>query len=333
MLRLLSALFIASALLLIAPSQVHAQPQARAYAPENLRELSYNDQVRVIRQEYSEQSSGRRIPDDQLSFYIDQVNRSNWDFSRIKQDIATSLGANQGGWNPGPIPGPGPGFGPGPVQGGTLVCESRNNRYNECRTNFRGRAVLSQNISNTRCVEGQNWGSGNGTVWVDRGCSGRFADGRGSSGNGNSSGNGSNRSVRCESADGRTVTCNTGFRGRAVLTRQLSSTRCIENQNWGQRNGSIWVSSGCRAEFSKGGGGWNQGGGSGNWNQGNSSYSVTCSSADGRRSTCAWDSGQGRPVLEQQLSSQSCREGQSWGYLGNQIWVDRGCRARFGVGR
>ncbi|MCY7313888.1 MAG: DUF3011 domain-containing protein [Pseudoxanthomonas sp.] len=327
MLRLLSALFIASALLLIAPSQVHAQPQARAYAPDNLRELSYNDQVRVIRQEYSEQSNGRRIPDDQLSFYIDQINRSDWGFSRIKQDIATSLRGNQGGWNPGP--------GPGPGQGSSLVCESRDNRYNECRTGFRGRAVLTQNISNTRCVEGQNWGSGNGTVWVDRGCSGRFADGRGSG-----NGSGSNRTARCESPDGRTVTCNTGFRGRAVLPRQLSSTRCIENQNWGQRRGSIWVSSGCRAEFSErsgnwnqGNGGWNQGGGSGNWNQGNSNYSVTCASADGRRSTCAWDSRQGRPVLEQQLSSQSCREGQNWGFMGNQIWVDRGCRARFGVGR
>ena len=66
--------------------------QERAYAPEDLRTLSYNDQVRVISLEYSEQSNGRRIPDDQLRFYIDQVNRSNWGFSQVKADIAKSLG-------------------------------------------------------------------------------------------------------------------------------------------------------------------------------------------------------------------------------------------------
>ena len=57
------------------------------------------------------------------SFYLDQVNRSNWSFSRIKQDIATSLRGNQGGWNPGHG---------GPS--GTVLCESENNRYRECRT-------------------------------------------------------------------------------------------------------------------------------------------------------------------------------------------------------
>lgn len=53
-----------------------AAAQQRAYAPEDLRSLSYQDQVRVISMEYEEQSYGRRIPDDQLQFYLDQVNRS-----------------------------------------------------------------------------------------------------------------------------------------------------------------------------------------------------------------------------------------------------------------
>lgn len=307
MLRSLSAVFVVLGLLLAVP-QVHAQsPGSRAYAPENLRSLSYNDQVRVISQEYSEQSNGRRIPDDQLKFYIDQVNRSNWTFSRIKQDIATSLRGNQGGWNPNP----------GNGSSGSVLCESDNNRYRECRTNFRGNAVLTQNISQTRCIEGQNWGSRDGLVWVDKGCKARFAQG---------SNSGSGGTIRCESQSGRTQQCNTGFRGNAVLSRQLSSTRCIEGQTWGQRSGSVWVSGGCRAEFTEGRGGWNPGNGNNNGN-----YSVTCSSANGRRSTCAWNGGAGRPVLIQQLSSDTCREGSTWGFQGNQIWVDRGCRARFGV--
>jgi len=305
MLRSLSAMFVVIGLLFAVPHlQVQAQA-ARAYAPENLRSLSRNDQERVIRQEYSDQSNGRRIPDDQLRFYIDQVNRSNWGFSRIKQDIATSLGGNgNGGWNPGP----------GPGQSGSVLCESQNNRYRECRTNFRGNAVLVQNISQTRCIEGQNWGSRDGMVWVDRGCKARFAQG-------SSNGNGT---VRCESDNGRVRTCNTGFRNNAVISRQLSSTRCVEGQNWGQSRGSVWVSSGCRAEFTEGRGGWNPGPGNGN-------YSVTCNSANGGRNTCAWDSRQGRPMVIQQLSSTPCREGSTWGYSGNQIWVDRGCRARFGT--
>ena len=304
MLRSLSAMFVVIGLLFAVPHmQVQAQA-ARAYAPENLRTLSRSDQERVIRQEYSDQSNGRRIPDDQLRFYIDQVNRSNWGFSRIKQDIATSLGGNGGGWNPGP----------GPGQSGSVLCESQNNRYRECRTNFRGNAVLTQNISQTRCIEGQNWGSRDGMVWVDRGCKARFAQG-------SDDGNGT---ARCGGGKGRDGTCNTGSRNNAVISRQLSSTRCIEGQNWGQSRGSVWVSSGCRAEFKEGRGGWNPGPGNGN-------YSVTCNSANGGRNTCAWDSRQGRPMVIQQLSSTPCREGSTWGYSGNQIWVDRGCRARFGT--
>ncbi|MEL1265992.1 DUF3011 domain-containing protein [Pseudoxanthomonas putridarboris] len=277
-----------------------AQVQTRAYAPENLRTLSVSDQTRVISQEYSEQSRGRRIPDDQLRFYLDQVNRSNWTFSRIKQDIAQSLAGSAG-----PRP-------PTPGSGGQVTCESKDNRRRECPTGFRGRAVLVQNLSGTRCVEGQNWGSRAGAVWVDRGCRGRFAEQSGSGGIGGV--------VKCESANGAYRECRTGFRGRAVVQRQLSSTRCNENQNWGQRQGLIWVRGGCRAEFRDSGTGLG----------GGNDYSVTCSSQDNRRKTCAYDARQGRPILLQQLSNQSCREGYSWGYAGSQVWVDRGCRGRFG---
>ena len=298
---LLQSVFVL--LLALAAGGASAQIAPRAYAPENLRTLSVQDQTRVISLEYSEQSRGRRIPDDQLRFYLDQVNRSNWTFSRIKQDIAQSLGGNNGGWNPNP-----------PPSGGQVTCESKDNRRRECQTGFRRGAILVQNLSGTRCVEGQNWGSGNGMVWVDRGCRGRFAEGTSGGGWGGGV-------VTCESANGAYRECRTNFRGRATVQRNLSSTRCTENQNWGQRPGMIWVRSGCRAEFRDSGSGW--GGG-------NSGYSITCSSDDNRRRTCAYDARQGRPILLQQLSNNSCREGYSWGYAGSQVWVDRGCRGRFG---
>ncbi|HBK46118.1 MAG TPA: hypothetical protein DDZ67_06700, partial [Xanthomonadaceae bacterium] len=61
----------------------------------------------------------------------------------------------------------------------TVTCSSNDKRRRQCDTPFRGRAVLVENISGTRCVEGSNWGSGRGYVWVDRGCRGRFAEQRG----------------------------------------------------------------------------------------------------------------------------------------------------------
>ncbi|WP_313348269.1 DUF3011 domain-containing protein [Stenotrophomonas sp.] len=282
----------------------------RAYAPENLSQLSSNDRARVISEEYADQSNGRRIPDDQLRFYLAQVN-SGWGFSRIKQDIATSLGGSGsgGGWN----------GGGGGGNNGTVRCESQDNRQRVCTTGWRS-ARLSRQISGTRCVEGSNWGSRNGQVWVSGGCRAEFAEGRGGSIGGPG---GSGGTIRCESQDNRERTCSTGWRN-ATLVRQISGTACVEGQTWGVRNGAIWVNRGCRGEFAESRGNWGGGGG-------NSNYSVTCSSNDKRQQTCAWDSRQGRPVVVQQLSGTACVEGRSWGYRNGTLWVSGGCRARFGA--
>jgi hypothetical protein len=311
MFRSLSAACFALALAFagtILPPPAAAQ-STRAYAPENLRQLSMADRVRVIEREYADQARGRQIPDDQLEFYLDQVD-SGWGFSRIQQDIATSLRGNsgnrpgQGGWN-------GSNW-----SGQNLICSSTDRRRRECRTPFNGRPVLVENISGTRCVEGVNFGGGGGVMWVDGGCRGRFAQGRGG-------GQGSGQTIRCESQNNRERTCGTAFRGNIVLVRQLSGSACIEGQSWGQRGSSVWVRNGCRGEFAEGRGG--------GWGGGNSGYSVTCASEDNRRRSCAWDRRQGRPVVIQQISSTRCQEGYNWGFDGNAIWVDRGCRARFGA--
>src|SRR5580765_7741457 len=165
MVSLLKSLVFVSALALLVPVTATAQMQTRAYAPENLRTLSRNDQIRVISLEYSEQSRGRNIPDDQLRFYLDQVNRSNWTFSQIKNDIARSLTGN-GGVGPGPGPGPG-------TQ--TIRCESTGNRPNTCRTPWQGQSRLVRQLSNSGCERGRGWDSRNGEVWVNHGCRGEFA--------------------------------------------------------------------------------------------------------------------------------------------------------------
>ncbi len=89
--------------------------------------------------------------------------------------------------------------------------------------------------------------------------------------------------VRCESQNNRERVCNTGWRS-AQMVRQLSGSSCVEGRTWGSRNGSIWVTNGCRAEFVEGRGGWG-GGNGGNWG-GGSGGTIRCESQDNRERTC-----------------------------------------------
>lgn len=310
--------FLAVPLLLagmLATGPSHAQANSRASAPENISRLSVSDQVRVIENEYRDQSRGRSIPDAQLDFYLDQVRYSRWTFSRIQSDIATSLRGNgNGNWRP-----PSSGWNQTEV-----TCSSIDNKYRECRTPYNGPARITHQISSTRCVEGRNWGSRPGLIWVDQGCRARFAE---STTNWPSWGSGGGqREVTCESEDERYRRCNTGFRGRARLVRQLSRSECIEGRSWGQGNGMVWVSRGCRARFEDTG--WT---GGNNVTQGNATGTVTCASTDDRRRQCPWNSRWGRPRLIQQISSRPCIEGRTWGFMASSIWVDNGCRGRFGT--
>lgn len=140
--------------------------------------------------------------------------------------------------------------------GQVFRCESRDNRYRECANNSRARARLVRQLSDAPCIEGRTWGSSRGGVWVDRGCRGEFASGRGNGwGNGGNWGNGPGygggpvQTIRCESDEGRTRQCSADVRGGVRLVRQLSDTRCVEGQNWGWDRRGVWVSRGCRAEF------------------------------------------------------------------------------------
>jgi hypothetical protein len=59
---------------------------------------------------------------------------------------------------------------------------------------------------------------------------------------------------------------------------------------------------------------------------------VTCSSNDGRRNWC--DIGGSRDVrLVRQISGSQCIRDNTWGVDRRGLWVDRGCRAEFAVGR
>lgn len=319
LLALLSPLFAAmlsAGLLFASMSGAPAQAQAnqKAYAPEDLRRLSVPDQIRVLEREYSEQSRGRVLPDDQLEFYLDQID-SGWSFSRIKQDIAESLRGSA--WAP-----PSSGW-----QARELICSSINDRRNECRTPFSGPAVLSQQISRSACIEGRTWGQNRGRIWVDEGCRGRFREDDRWGGGGYPGGSAPQGSIICESREGRLRRCRNDFRDEVELVEQFSNAPCIRGQTWDYRPGEVTVTRGCRARFAEVRGYGRPHGGQ---YQQNGGYSVTCSSEDDRLRTCTWTS-RGRPVLIEQLSRSACVEGRTWGYDQRGLWVDRGCRARFGV--
>ena len=165
---------------------------------------------------------------------------------------------------------------------GQLVrCESNDGRNRTCPMDTRGGVQLVRQISKAACIEGRNWGSNRGGVWVTDGCRADFRSGSGNYGgnyggnggyygnnggydgnNGGYDGNygnngsyyGNNHGIggqvfRCESNDGRTRECAANLRAGVQLVRQLSSSPCIQGRTWGYGRNGIWVAQGCRAEF------------------------------------------------------------------------------------
>jgi Protein of unknown function (DUF3011) len=59
---------------------------------------------------------------------------------------------------------------------------------------------------------------------------------------------------------------------------------------------------------------------------------ITCSSENGTRQFCAAETRHGVRLIKQRSGS-SCIEGRTWGWNERGIWVDRGCRADFALGR
>ena len=86
----------------------------------------------------------------------------------VSQGCRAEFVTGRGGGRPSGYPGSAGG------QGHTLRCESQNNRHRRCEVQV-GRGVdLVRQLSDTRCVRGQNWGWDRSGIWVDRGCRAEF---------------------------------------------------------------------------------------------------------------------------------------------------------------
>ena len=59
--------------------------------------------------------------------------------------------------------------------GGIVTCKSAGFAYRYCRVGRRhGRIYLERQLSDTRCIRGDNWGVERNGIWVDRGCAADF---------------------------------------------------------------------------------------------------------------------------------------------------------------
>ena len=152
------------------------------------------------------------------------------------------------------------------------------------------------------------------------------------------------RQVTCASDDGKRHLCQVPTEYGVRMVNQRSGSPCTQGQTWGFNHKGIWVDRGCRADFWLGGGyhgGGHHGGGEypnggGGYPGGGGGYpngqKITCSSNDGKRNYCNANTSGGVRMVNQRSGS-PCIQGQTWGFNKNGIWVDRGCRADFQLGR
>jgi hypothetical protein len=129
------------------------------------------------------------------------------------------------------------------------------------------------------------------------------------------------QTITCSSDDGGRHNCPVDTRGGVQMTNQRSGAACTQGYSWGYDRTGIWVDHGCRADFVVNTG-YGAGGGGG--------QTITCSSDDGGRHTCPVDT-RGGVQMTNQRSGSACKQGYSWGYDRNGIWVDHGCRADFTI--
>jgi len=241
-------------------------------------------------------------------------------------------------------------------------CESIGGRQQYCEVETRYGVRLVDDFSRGQCREGDTWGFDDGRIWVRGGCRGAFELGTGGGGRDDrrtarshdDDRRGDTRyderidgrryddsrdtrylgagSFLCESKDNRRRYCAVDTAGgRALLTRNISRTPCVQGSSWGQDRRGVWVDQGCRAEFSvESRGDYQRRGGA-------PAYAgrrdvVHCESEDFRRQTCSVGRGQ-TAVIARQTSKAECIEGRTWGYDGRDLWVDRGCAGDFEVVR
>jgi hypothetical protein len=139
----------------------------------------------------------------------------------------------------------------------------------------------------------------------------------------------------CASDDFYRHYCSIETSGQVQIVRQRSESPCVYGRSWGVAGGGVWVDRGCRADFVVNRSEWRDRNDYGNYRD-NGDYRgsriLYCASDDFDFRGCPADTFSGVRILRQRSDS-PCIYGRTWGYDERGIWVDRGCRADFAVGR
>ena len=225
----------------------------------------------------------------------------------------------------------------------TFTCESQNNKHHECRYNATGVVTVHVNrqLSSTRCIFNENWGTFDGGVWVDYGCRAEFVVRRppGYSGQSDYRGYGSRpvggtmQTITCESEKNAYKMCRVDeINPRSVhIERQLSGSPCTQGVSWGVSEGEnapsgIWVNNGCRATFA--------------YKTKGSSYEPYGGTPHDFNLDCVSEMSEWRHCDVPQIhmarvelvsGNNQCSGYKSWGTDDTGIWVRNNCMATFRV--
>ncbi|XP_013383892.1 lectin ADEL-like [Lingula anatina] len=125
----------------------------------------------------------------------------------------------------------------------------------------------------------------------------------------------------CDSNNYQYNSCCTGVRGiSASVMKKRSVSDCNMGNSFALYGCNLWVNHGCRARFYV------------NFDcQNMRTTSATCSSHGYTYATCPISGVVTSMYVTTKHSVSSCEYNKSFGFLGNNIWVDKGCRATFTV--
>jgi hypothetical protein len=129
----------------------------------------------------------------------------------------------------------------------TLTCESIPGHMKRCAAMTANGVQLVRQISKHSCVLNRDWGWDNNGVWVKNGCRAEFTTNTSLTPMASSF-----ATITCESSSGMNHRCAANTLNGVTLSRQLSDSGCVQGKTWGYDANGIWVSNGCRAEFSVG---------------------------------------------------------------------------------
>lgn len=207
------------------------------------------------------------------------------------------------------------------AQPGAIICESINNGRSHCPIDTSMGITLTRQFSDNVCVRDRTWGVDKNGVWVTGGCRAEFIQGTSWSTVILPPAAPAGPVIVCESLDGRRNHCSVDTSLGVNLLRQISDSDCRLNSTWGVDASGIWVTDGCRAEFTLGNARMSLG-------DVPQSSRVLCESKNGARTVCPADTRLGVAVVRQ-ISDTNCRYNSTWGFDANGIWVTAGCRAEF----